>query len=295
MTATSRSGSIGQRHVAQDDRADVTLTSLRPGAAGVLSRAMPSALDRATEFAPITLDQLSDAGLMRRIDRKFLMNDRDLRDLLAGCLGEYRILDVTGSRSRGYLTRYFDTPDLMLYRAHHSGRLPRSKVRIREYIDTGERYVEVKRRTNTGRVDKARLRISSDMSMPLDWLAGHVDDLPLAMLDTLREVVQVTYTRLTLVHGTVPERMTVDVGLALTAGDRTVTYPSVAFVEVKQHQWGGSPSIARLRALGIREGSISKYCLGVADLIDGARTNLFNEAAARVRRIGATEEIHVHA
>jgi len=247
--------------------------------------------DRVTEFAPISLDQVSDAELLRRIDRKFLLEEAGLRDLLGGCLGEYRVLEVGGNRLRRYLTRYFDTPDFALYHAHHAGRLPRSKVRIRQYLDTGERYLEVKRRTNTGRADKARLPIPADATAPLDLLDGLAPDLSLATRDSLREVLTVAYTRITLVHLTAPERMTVDIELELTAGDHTAAFPSVAFVEVKQSRWGGSPSIGLLRELGAQEGSISKYSLGVASLIDGVRTNLFKEAAARVHRIGAAEDV----
>jgi hypothetical protein len=256
---------------------------------------LPRATERVSEFEPITLDQVSDADLMRRIDRKFLLNDRDLPDLLDDCLGEYRILEVGGRRLRSYLTRYFDTPDLALYHAHHAGRLPRFKVRIREYLDTSERFLEMKRRTNTGRADKSRALITDEVSHALDLLGELSAEVTPGFTKSLREVLSVAYTRITLVHRTALERLTVDVDLRLTAGERTITYPNVAFIEVKQHQRGGSPSVALLRELGAREGSISKYCLGVIDLIEGVRTNLFNEAAAGVHRIGATEDVHVHA
>ena len=275
--------------------ADLTGSPTRAPFPVVACRAMPRPADRVADFAPITLDQVSDADLMRRIDRKFLLGASHLPDLLDRCLSDYRILEVRGNRLRGYLTRYFDTPDLALYSAHHAGRLPRSKVRTREYLDTGERYLEVKRRVNTGRADKSRLPIPTGVAIPLDRLDDLAADLPDGFRESLREVLTVAYTRITLVHRTAPERMTVDIGLRLTTGERTATHPSVAFIEVKQSRWGGSPSVAVLRALGAQEGSISKYCLGVVSLMDGVRTNLFKEAAARVHRIGAGEDVLVTA
>src|SRR5688500_9872946 len=92
---------------------------LHPSALPAYFLAMSHIADRAARFSAITLDELSDADLMRRIDRKFLLNDRDLSGLLDGCLDDYRILEVSGTRLREYLTRYFDTPDLALYHAHH--------------------------------------------------------------------------------------------------------------------------------------------------------------------------------
>ncbi|MBK8341295.1 MAG: VTC domain-containing protein [Flavobacteriales bacterium] len=70
----------------------------------------------------------------------------------------YRLLEVDGVRGAEYRSLYFDSPALRHYLDHHNGRTLRSKVRFREYVGSGLCFLEVKRKTGTGRTDKARRR-----------------------------------------------------------------------------------------------------------------------------------------
>ena len=83
----------------------------------------------------------------------------DIPALLSGSAGRYRVLEVNGRRLCGYATTYYDTADLAFYRAHQTGRLPRRKVRIRDYVDTGARFLEEKVKNNSGRTIKSRVAI----------------------------------------------------------------------------------------------------------------------------------------
>jgi hypothetical protein len=246
--------------------------------------------ETAARFERIALDELGDAALMRRVDRKFVVPAGCVEALLATCVGAYRVLEVNGMRLSRYATRYFDTPELALYHAHHADRAPRAKVRIREYVDTGQRFVELKRRTNTGRTHKSRVSLNGAAAAALDALR----DLPefpatgLARSDMLGAVLDVDYTRITLVHRTAPERVTVDLNVALSHGARIMRYHGVAFAELKQPRIGPSPFVDALRSVGAREGAISKYCLGVASLVDGAKTNRFKPALARLKHSATT-------
>ena len=66
---------------------------------------------------------------MDRVDTKFLLPAVSAPGILASLADGYRVLEVSERRLSRYSTRYFDTPDLRLYHAHHAGRGRRYKVR----------------------------------------------------------------------------------------------------------------------------------------------------------------------
>ncbi len=107
-------------------------------------------VDAAAQFQSISLADLGQSALMDRLDSKFIVPVADIPALLSGCAGRYRVLEVNGRRLCGYATTYYDTADLAFYRAHQTGRLPRRKVRVRDYVDTGARFLEEKVKNNLG-------------------------------------------------------------------------------------------------------------------------------------------------
>ena len=194
------------------------------------------------------------------------------------------MLEVSGRRLSRYSTRYFDTPDLRLYHAHHAGRARRFKVRVRTYVDSEARYLEVKLRSNRGRTTKQRVSLAHDLLDPMQRL--ELEDL-LGIRETLsprelRESMVVDYTRLTLVRGDSPERITLDFMLRFSRGSENRCYPGVVVAEMKQPRRVRSPFVEAVRAGGVRAGSFSKYCLGVAALAPEARTNRFRGALRRL-------------
>jgi hypothetical protein len=244
--------------------------------------AAPS-LELTSGFEPVALAELRESTLLERVDRKFVARASQLAGLLLATRPDYRVLEVNGLRCHRYLTRYFDTPALACYHAHHAGRLPRAKVRIREYQDSGERYFEVKRRSNTGKTSKARVLLAAGVSGGDELRRLAADAVPDLGAD-LHEVLDVAYTRITLVHATNIERVTLDLNLCVSAGVRVVPYHATLFVEVKQARRAASPFVDALRAHRIRERSMSKYCLGVVSLVESAKTNLFRRAVRRLQQ-----------
>jgi hypothetical protein len=252
----------------------------------------------------VSLAELGTAALMERVDTKFLLPAALAPEAVRRCGAWYHALEVNGRRPCGYRTTYYDTADLALYHAHHAGRGTRRKVRVRTYLATGERYLEVKLRTNGGRTVKSRLRVPDGRA---DVLA-HPDARPL--LDPvlrpagpshaarspgeLREVVEVDYTRLTLVGRDGAERVTLDLLLAFATDDGAASFPGVAIAEVKQARHGRSCFLAAMRALGCRPVSISKYCLGVASLHDGAKKNHYKPLLHRIRTVADTHARTAH-
>ena len=243
----------------------------------------------AEDFHPVTLHELGAASLMDRVDTKFVLPALRAADILDSLAAGYRVLEVGGRRLSRYSTRYFDTPDLRLYHAHHAGRARRFKVRVRTYVDSEARYLEVKLRSNRGRTTKQRVSLAHDLLDPMQRL--EFENL-LGIRETLsprelRESMVVDYTRLTLVRVDSPERITLDFMLRFSRGTESRYYPGVVVAEMKQPRRVRSPFVDAVRASGVRAGSFSKYCLGVAALAPEARTNRFRGA---LRRLETTDE-----
>jgi hypothetical protein len=240
----------------------------------------------ASAFETLSLAELGSAALMDRIDTKFLVPAMAVPGLLDRCVGHYRLLEVNGTVLARYNTRYFDTPDLRLYHAHHAGRTPRVKVRVRTYVDSKMGFLEIKLKTNKERTLKARVPVDPDAQNPLERLSRDAFfGLPLSAAD-LRESVVIDYTRLTLVRKDEPERLTLDLMLSFTRDGRVRSYPGVVVAEVKQERRGPSYFHEAMRELGVREGALSKYCLGIASLEERAKKNRFKGALRRLQRIG---------
>lgn len=244
----------------------------------------------APRFPPILLGEIGKAELLRRYDTKYVVPGRDLPALLQSAEGHYRVLEVQGLRLAPYETVYYDTPDLELYHAHYERRFPRAKARVRTYEDTGRRYLETKVRESR--------RWSTKERWTLDQVPSHllVDPAALPPLDASRgpvhlvPVVTVRYHRLTLVARDTVERVTVDVQLLLQRGSDTAAYPGAAVVEIKQPAPGPSRVADALASRGVRPRGLSKYCLGIAALGNGARTARFLPLVHHLQRIGCNHE-----
>jgi hypothetical protein len=262
-----------------DRHADATLLGGAPDAVARMAAA-------ATRFGAVSLQELGSAALMDRVDTKFVLPAAEAPAILESLAGEYRVLEVGGRRVARYSTRYFDTPELRLYHAHHAGRPRRHKVRVRTYVDSEARFLEVKLRTSKGRTAKERVPLAHDTLDPMERLER---DALLAgggfTARELREALVVDYTRLTLVRNDAPERITLDLMLRFSRAGESRSYPGVVIAEVKQEHRVRSRFLDAMRARRLREGSLSKYCLGIAALEPAARTNHFRRALRRLENI----------
>lgn len=92
--------------------------------------------------------------LDERIDTKFITNSTNWLHLLPCFEKDYLVQEVMGRRIASYHTIYYDTPHNAMYLAHHNGKKSREKIRIREYADTRQTFLEIKDKSNKGRTDK---------------------------------------------------------------------------------------------------------------------------------------------
>jgi hypothetical protein len=226
-----------------------------------------------------------DLALLARVDQKYVVPLPTLERLLELVRDDIEVLEIDGLRCFRYETTYFDTPDLMTFRAHAQGRRRRYKVRVRSYLDSGESMLEVKLKGGRGETLKRRLpyhhRSGEPLSAKAHAFASEIigGAYGIAVPEVLSPTVTTTTNRLTLVSARATARMTVDMDLeCLIAAGGVGLRDDHVVVETKAA--GGDGRLDRaLRLLGARPVSLSKYCLGVAVLHDDVSGNRWHRTA----------------
>jgi hypothetical protein len=223
-----------------------------------------SSIDILNDFEPISLLEMDSVKLMNRTDTKYTFNRIQFDAVLHEIIKDYRILEIDGKRISRYKTLYFDTENYDLYTKHHNGELNRFKIRHRSYLESNIGFLEVKFKSNKGRTVKDRIK---KKEIPYKW-EGDTEAFLKQMLpfdpQTLKPMIWVNYSRLTFVNKTSAERLTVDLDLEFIQGDVNKKLSNLVIAEVKQEKRKGSAFLKVMKQFHIREGSISKYCLGIA-------------------------------
>ncbi len=246
---------------------------------------MVQSLDILNSFEPITLKEMDKVKLMDRTDTKFTFNHIQFDVILGEILQNYRVLEVDGKRISRYKTLYYDTEKFNLYTRHHNGELNRYKIRHRSYVESNIGFLEVKFKNNKGRTIKNRIK---KLEVPLSW-EGESELFLTKMLPfdhkLLVPVLWVNYSRLTLVNKTSAERLTIDLDLEYVKDEKTKKLGSLVIAEVKQEKRKVSPFLTIMRKYHIREGSISKYCLGIALTCNDVKKNNFKAKILTLKHI----------
>ena len=91
-----------------------------------------------TYWQSISLDELNEkAAMQTRVDRKYIVDADYAASILAELpADEAAVLEIDGQREFAYDSVYFDTPDLVSYKASAIGSRNRFKVRTRSYLDS---------------------------------------------------------------------------------------------------------------------------------------------------------------
>lgn len=230
-----------------------------------------------TQFDPISLEEMDGVRLMNRTDTKFTFSINQFEEILQTIINDYRILEIEGKRISKYKTLYYDTEDLSLYHKHHNGQLNRHKIRHRTYIETGMGFLEVKLKNNKGRTIKNRIEVSSGMLGIENNFEEFLEKLLPFKPVNLQPSIWVIYDRLTLVNKINPERLTIDLKLEFINGKKNKKLGNLIIAEVKQVNKKKSPFLSAMKNFHIREGSISKYCMGIALTNESVKKNNFKE------------------
>jgi hypothetical protein len=225
-------------------------------------------------FAAIGLDALvSEAALMTRVDRKYVLTRDAAARVVATLDPGIRVLDMDGTRAFRYESVYFDTPDLLSFRMAAQPRRRRFKLRTRTYVDAQTAFLEVKTRGARSATVKDRIAYAVDDRRRLTeearaYAADALDAIGVASrrADELGSRLTTRYRRATFVSADGSARYTVDTDLEWRdAAGAVLAAPAMAIIETKS----GAAASAFDRALwraGLRPVTISKYATGLAAL-----------------------------
>ena len=238
-----------------------------------------SDLDRITaQFPSVTLDEIQGYALQDRVDTKYLIRLMDLPAILHDLCDCCSMLEVETHKISGYRTLYLDTPTFTFYHDHHNGKRPRYKIRMREYLSSGQAFFEIKKKENEFRTIKNRIEISQIREYLTPSMHDFLSEYYPGGMHNLRPALWNTFDRITLVNNKTLERLTVDSGLSFFNSTNTLQLFHLAVLELKQSDFSRESTIIQtLREKGYQPISFSKYCTGIATLRTDVKRNRFKK------------------
>lgn len=241
------------------------------------------------QMPPITLEEMKSVRLMKRTDTKFVTNMQQLERLLRLTAEKYFVQAAGDKRYAGYRTLYWDTPGTHeMFRQHHCGHFPRTKVRARTYLDSGHSFLEIKKKDNHGKTRKKRIAVPTiedvvEKRLGEDFLKEQTH----YTFDTIIPTIENQFQRITLVNRNKTERLTIDFDLHFLnheTGERT-EFDNVVIIELKRDGRVVSPVMKMLRELRIKPSGFSKYCVGSAITNKALKQNRFKKRLHRYDKI----------
>lgn len=237
------------------------------------------------QFETIGLEEMDAVQLMNRVDTKFTFNQNKLGMILPLLMADYKVLNVENSLITNYESMYFDDADLSAFSDHQRKKLNRFKVRFRKYMNSGISFLEVKHKIN-GRTEKTRIP---------------VDVIPEKMTEEQLEFVRIsgvegnlipslmnTFSRITFVHKTIPERLTLDVDISYQWEGSEKEISNIVIAELKQHKAQRNSIFFQLmKTHQIRPLRISKYCIGIIKMYgkSNVKYNRFKKKLITLKKI----------
>jgi hypothetical protein len=269
------------------DRVDV-LPRHRIGVTNGIHGADGAIRESASLLRPIGLDDLVGAAdLQTRVDRKYFVPATTFRSLIAELSATFWVLEIHGQRTFDYESVYFDTPDLLTYRAHIQRRRRRFKARTRTYLDSGLCMFEVKTVATRGETVKDRIKHPlNDRALLSDearaFLARTLDRAyGQPVPEGLQPMLINLYRRTTFASPVEGARLTCDVSLSCHTERATMTDRNTHVLVESKSANGFSEADHILRRLGVRPTSMSKYCVGIAGLHPEVAGNPWRAILAR--------------
>jgi hypothetical protein len=243
--------------------------------------------DHLQQFETISLAEMDNVKLMDRTDTKYVLSFNQIEPVLDALTDQYRVMAIESKRIFNYRTDYLDTPTLEMFCDHHKGKLNRFKVRKRVYMDSNLSFLEVKFKSNTGRVIKDR--IESDLT-DREAFSGFIREHTPYDPENLNLTLINRFNRFTLVDKNVRERVTIDFNLSFADEDHKISLGELVIIEVKQGKTDRNSYIhSVLRSKGIRQSPFSKYCLGLVLLNPPVKANNFKKTILMINKLSHVE------
>ncbi len=231
---------------------------------------------------------MSSVKLMNRIDTKYVVALHRLPAILAAAIKDYYAQEIEGARLAQYDTLYYDTPNLDMYTRHHNRQLVRQKIRIRQYVETKQYFLEIKRKNNHGRTKKKRIEVGAEEKPHTSpQMQEFIAKKSQYTWDMLVPQLQTVFQRITLVNKAQTERLTIDLNVHWYnhRTQQEAAYPQLVIIELKRDGNSFSPMQRILRDMRILPMKMSKYCIGTALTNPNAKHNRFKQKIRKIERI----------
>ncbi len=226
-----------------------------------------------TKFNTLSLSEMDNVSLMRRVDTKFIFHTDILQKILSEIQSQYFVLSINNNSLQKYATHYFDDEKLSFYNDHHNKKQNRLKIRMREYLHSKITFLEIKNKIK-GQTIKNRIqikKISDDIAEHKNFLNKHFNDQI-----EINKTLSNTFDRITFVNKAKTERLTIDLNLSFSQTKKTVKLNKIAVDELKKKRIDRNSLFYQLMKQNlIRPTRISKYCIGLL-LLDPLKKIKYN-------------------
>lgn len=201
-------------------------------------------------------------------------------------MGEYyRVLEIDGERVHHYKSLYYDTEDRKFYLDHHNQRVNRNKIRFREYVGSKLTFLEIKLKNNKGKTIKKRTKVKSIPEVLTDKQQNYITKTIGFPLE-LSPKQWINFSRITFVHKTQKERMTMDINLTFKNKMESGDLKNIIIAEVKQERMSRSSDFMRIvKEMSILPMRLSKYCISTLSLNPNLKGNRFKEKLLFINKL----------
>ncbi len=237
------------------------------------------------QFKGISLVEMEEVSLMKRTDTKFVINISFLNFILEQLKENYKVLEVKNKRIMNYSSLYLDTPKFKFYNDHHNGKVNRTKIRQRKYVDSNLTFLEIKQKNGKGETNKSRVKID-------DFQPNLNQELKNFIFTTTKENYKLlpslwnNFRRITLVNLKDNERVTIDLELTYSFKSKEKSYKNIVIVELKQTRFNRNSDVVKaLKKYNYNPYSFSKYCIGMVNLYENIKYNLFKNKLLKINKI----------
>jgi len=238
-----------------------------------------------SDFSPITLRDMDGVKLMSRTDTKFAFQANKLPSLLKKVIPFYRVLVIDGKLIHDYKSLYYDTDNRKFYIDHHNQRVNRNKIRFREYVGSGLTFLEIKRKNNKGRTIKKRMKVDKINNQLSKKEQEYVEKI-IGKTMNVDAKQWINFSRITLVHKTQKERLTMDVNLTFENANKKGDMKYIVIAEVKQERMSRASDFIRFaKEMNILPIRISKYCMSTLQLNPSLKRNRFKEKVLFINKL----------
>ncbi len=249
---------------------------------------------RLKSFNPISLDDLiSKASFLDRIEKKYILSEKNFEKLLSDLEKDFFILDIEEKTIFEYESIYMDTIDYFFYHQHQKKKNKRTKVRTRKYVDSWITFFEYKQKENWV-IKKLRYQFDKDKKDEIDNEANDFFKTNFKNFYKLdpKDIfpsLSTKYNRITLCSKDFKERLTIDFNLRLQDLRNPlkweISLENLVIIESKSISIDNISSKIMKKHNIKRSGSCSKYSLWLCYNSTVEETSTFERTMKDIEKI----------